>query len=298
MTGTATGASPTWSIGGPHSAKRLSLPLRAQRPARAGAAPHRRGHPQRSLVILAVVPGRRCPARPLWVALWYPLDTLLWYGRPLTREIRVLRAMRPRTSRSAPSPDAESRTRHAGLGVTASRQGREEGTEDGRREGRRGGIGQPMTGPRSGSRGPIHASVTSAFQTGLEELEHPGGTSARGRSASRCTAVRRLGVDEAGGSGCRPAPTGRRGRGGVVDEMVGGSDGENSAGAGRQVGVERRQVGSRRSSADRPEVNSSVKKRMPSTVRMSPPVRRRALLAGGVTQVVEHRGEVGAQGTG
>jgi hypothetical protein len=29
-----------------------------------------------------------------WVALWYPLDTLLWYGRPLTREIRVLRVMR------------------------------------------------------------------------------------------------------------------------------------------------------------------------------------------------------------
>jgi hypothetical protein len=29
-----------------------------------------------------------------WVALWYPLDTLLWYGRPLAREIRVLRAMR------------------------------------------------------------------------------------------------------------------------------------------------------------------------------------------------------------
>ncbi len=29
-----------------------------------------------------------------WVALWYPLDTLLWYGRPLTREIRVLRTMR------------------------------------------------------------------------------------------------------------------------------------------------------------------------------------------------------------
>jgi hypothetical protein len=29
-----------------------------------------------------------------WVALWYPLDTLLWYGRPLTREIRVLRAVR------------------------------------------------------------------------------------------------------------------------------------------------------------------------------------------------------------
>jgi hypothetical protein len=28
-----------------------------------------------------------------WVALWYPLDTLLWYGRPLTREIRVLRAI-------------------------------------------------------------------------------------------------------------------------------------------------------------------------------------------------------------
>lgn len=29
-----------------------------------------------------------------WVALWYPLDTLLWYGRPLAHEIRVLRAMR------------------------------------------------------------------------------------------------------------------------------------------------------------------------------------------------------------
>lgn len=29
-----------------------------------------------------------------WVALWYPLDTLIWYGRPFTREIRVLRAMR------------------------------------------------------------------------------------------------------------------------------------------------------------------------------------------------------------
>jgi hypothetical protein len=29
-----------------------------------------------------------------WVALWYPLDTLLWYGRPLTREIRVLRLVR------------------------------------------------------------------------------------------------------------------------------------------------------------------------------------------------------------
>jgi hypothetical protein len=28
-----------------------------------------------------------------WVALWYPLDTLLWYGRPLHRELRVLRAM-------------------------------------------------------------------------------------------------------------------------------------------------------------------------------------------------------------
>jgi hypothetical protein len=29
-----------------------------------------------------------------WVALWYPLDTLIWYGRPLQREIRVLRVMR------------------------------------------------------------------------------------------------------------------------------------------------------------------------------------------------------------
>jgi hypothetical protein len=29
-----------------------------------------------------------------WVALWFPLDTLIWYGRPLQREIRVLQAMR------------------------------------------------------------------------------------------------------------------------------------------------------------------------------------------------------------
>lgn len=29
-----------------------------------------------------------------WVALWYPLDTLLWYGRPLAHECEVLRAMR------------------------------------------------------------------------------------------------------------------------------------------------------------------------------------------------------------
>jgi hypothetical protein len=28
-----------------------------------------------------------------WVVLWYPLDTLLWYGRPLAHEIRVVRAM-------------------------------------------------------------------------------------------------------------------------------------------------------------------------------------------------------------
>jgi hypothetical protein len=28
-----------------------------------------------------------------WVALWYPLDTLLWYGRPMAREVHVLRAM-------------------------------------------------------------------------------------------------------------------------------------------------------------------------------------------------------------
>ena len=29
-----------------------------------------------------------------WVVLWYPLDTLLWYGRPLKHEIVVVRAMR------------------------------------------------------------------------------------------------------------------------------------------------------------------------------------------------------------
>jgi hypothetical protein len=28
-----------------------------------------------------------------WVALWYPLDTLFWYGRPLTQEVKVLRAL-------------------------------------------------------------------------------------------------------------------------------------------------------------------------------------------------------------
>jgi hypothetical protein len=29
-----------------------------------------------------------------WVVVWYPLDTLLWYGRPLAHEIRVVRALR------------------------------------------------------------------------------------------------------------------------------------------------------------------------------------------------------------
>lgn len=29
----------------------------------------------------------------VWVALWYPLDTLFWYGRPLTQELRVLRRL-------------------------------------------------------------------------------------------------------------------------------------------------------------------------------------------------------------
>jgi hypothetical protein len=29
-----------------------------------------------------------------WVALWYPLDTLVWYGRPLAHEIRMLHGLR------------------------------------------------------------------------------------------------------------------------------------------------------------------------------------------------------------
>jgi hypothetical protein len=29
----------------------------------------------------------------VWVALWYPLDTLFWYARPLTQEQQVLRAL-------------------------------------------------------------------------------------------------------------------------------------------------------------------------------------------------------------
>lgn len=29
----------------------------------------------------------------VWVALWYPLDTLFWYARPLTQELRVLRRL-------------------------------------------------------------------------------------------------------------------------------------------------------------------------------------------------------------
>ena len=29
----------------------------------------------------------------LWVALWYPLDTLFWYARPLTQELEVLRRL-------------------------------------------------------------------------------------------------------------------------------------------------------------------------------------------------------------
>jgi hypothetical protein len=28
-----------------------------------------------------------------WVALWYPLDTLFWYGRPLTQEMKVLQSL-------------------------------------------------------------------------------------------------------------------------------------------------------------------------------------------------------------
>jgi hypothetical protein len=33
----------------------------------------------------------------LWVALWYPLDALLWYGRPLTQELRVVRRLKAAT---------------------------------------------------------------------------------------------------------------------------------------------------------------------------------------------------------
>jgi hypothetical protein len=29
----------------------------------------------------------------LWVALWYPLDALFWYGRPLSQELRALRRL-------------------------------------------------------------------------------------------------------------------------------------------------------------------------------------------------------------
>jgi hypothetical protein len=35
----------------------------------------------------------------LWVALWYPLDALLWYGRPLTQELRVVRRLEAATVR-------------------------------------------------------------------------------------------------------------------------------------------------------------------------------------------------------
>ncbi len=38
-----------------------------------------------------------------WVALWYPLDTLLWYGRPLTHEIRVLHSLRRATVEVRPT---------------------------------------------------------------------------------------------------------------------------------------------------------------------------------------------------
>jgi hypothetical protein len=29
----------------------------------------------------------------VWVALWYPLDALFWYGRPLTQELRAVRRL-------------------------------------------------------------------------------------------------------------------------------------------------------------------------------------------------------------
>jgi len=29
----------------------------------------------------------------VWVALWYPLDALFWYGRPLTQELHALRRL-------------------------------------------------------------------------------------------------------------------------------------------------------------------------------------------------------------
>jgi hypothetical protein len=44
-----------------------------------------------------------------WVALWYPLDTLLWYGRPISHEISVLGTLRraPITVEAAhPAPPA------------------------------------------------------------------------------------------------------------------------------------------------------------------------------------------------
>ena len=41
----------------------------------------------------------------VWVALWYPLDTLFWYARPLIQEQQVLRALEtaPVTVRSSSS---------------------------------------------------------------------------------------------------------------------------------------------------------------------------------------------------
>ena len=29
----------------------------------------------------------------VWIGLWYPLDTLFWYGRPLTQELRAVRRL-------------------------------------------------------------------------------------------------------------------------------------------------------------------------------------------------------------
>jgi hypothetical protein len=47
-----------------------------------------------------------------WVALWYPLDTLLWYGRPITHEIRTVDAMRrmPITVRAFETPSSDGHT--------------------------------------------------------------------------------------------------------------------------------------------------------------------------------------------
>ena len=67
-----------------------------------------------------------------WVALWYPLDTLIWYGRPITHEIRVVHAMRrmPIMVRAAEPPLSDGHTGTRAFQPDDAPGGRSDGAPD------------------------------------------------------------------------------------------------------------------------------------------------------------------------